>query len=359
MLIQSLFGKTIDQLTERDLISFFEVPRYENDKLEFKSYRIFSKNQEKGSKTSKNNEAFRAVVQTICAFLNTDGGILIWGAPEGKISDGSEKAFYGNLTPLELNLEKDQTINKIVGHINPTPNRIRFQAIQLKSQQFVYVFEVSPSDFAPHQVYGTYFMRLDGQSGYAPHQYVDALIKKIKVPRLEMRFHFGEIHRVKDLAFICFSIWIYNSSQLINEKCVHLDLSTYGQVLQENEEFTGFKGDSKLVTEIANVLHYGAPIRKYFTLLTPYTSTHTIRRVPIIAKIYGESSPMIISSYTLEVRFNKSQLSYAIYQMTENEYASDVPSHETERILDIVVFDFEHRFRGSDAYRQMEKWKDT
>jgi predicted HTH transcriptional regulator len=72
-----LFGKnTLTDLKAEDLRRYFSEPKEESDKLEFKSFPLIA------GKHDHSGEREKAVLRTICAFLNTEGGILIWGAPK-------------------------------------------------------------------------------------------------------------------------------------------------------------------------------------------------------------------------------------------------------------------------------------
>lgn len=204
MLVKNLFDKEIHDLTISDIENFFYKEQVENDKLEFKS--AVDGNSTTGRPQVKESEVLKKIMNTICGFLNSEGGVLIWGAPEGQlpVAGGNEKIHKGNLTPVKMILEKDQLINKLSDIINPTPNKIRFNSFAV-TQGYVYVFEVEKSEYAPHQIDGTYYLRLDAQTRPAPHQYVEALIKKARVANLEMEFHFGKAMRAGDFACVFFS----------------------------------------------------------------------------------------------------------------------------------------------------------
>ena len=358
MLIQSLFSKSIETLSEEDLVLFFEEPKTENDKLEFKSYREFAAKIEKGNKNVKDTDAFKNILTTICAFLNTDGGVLIWGAPEGKIINGKEKSFSGALSPVTTVFEKDQVINKIVSAINPTPNRILFKAIPVKSGGFIYLFEVLASDFAPHQVMGTYYMRLDGQTKYAPHQYIDALIRRIQTPRLRMQIKFGDILNVGELVSIPFNVTIWNAARQVNEKNVNFTLSSFAQILKDEEVFTELKEETTISFEAAKILHHGNPVRYTFFIITPLNKGYGRRRIPVRATLSGDTAPMIFSEYIIEFLFGNPELtSYTLISSKENIYGSDLVLEYEENLAEARL-DFAYISSAtSESVENMKKWK--
>lgn len=99
----SHFGKALNDLTLDDIAHFFSTERIETDQLEFKSFRGDIVN------------SYRGIIRTICAFLNSKGGLLIWGSPSGVTVEGRrEKIFTGEIKPLNAVLEKDAVISKML-----------------------------------------------------------------------------------------------------------------------------------------------------------------------------------------------------------------------------------------------------
>ena len=100
---EQYFGKDLNDLSYEDIVDFFAVEKEESDKIEFKAFHPdfgnFNKNLE-------------GVIRGICAFLNSNGGILIWGAPLGQKVD-ERVIFQGALSPVTELKEKDSLISKI------------------------------------------------------------------------------------------------------------------------------------------------------------------------------------------------------------------------------------------------------
>src|SRR5690349_16525837 len=102
------FGKPLNDLTIDDVNAFFATEKIETDQLEFKSF---------GGLT---NDNYKGITRTISAFLNSKGGLLIWGAPVGTVVTGrAEKVFQGALTPINEILAKDPLISKVSDSITP------------------------------------------------------------------------------------------------------------------------------------------------------------------------------------------------------------------------------------------------
>ena len=117
----NFFGKKLEDLNLNDIINFFRESQLESDKIEFKAFG-----------TGGNiNDKYRGVFKNICAFLNSSGGIFIWGAPEGRNdTETGNLVFQGQLSPIDHILEKDRLINRISDSITPTPNYVNINIIE-------------------------------------------------------------------------------------------------------------------------------------------------------------------------------------------------------------------------------------
>ncbi len=300
MLIDSIFGKAIDKLTEGDLQAYFAHPQIESDKVEFKSGAEFEDTNGEIRKKEKAKDTFRKILTTICAFLNTDGGILIWGAPTGDAKVNKEKVFTGDLIPVQETFEKDQLISRISSLISPSPNRMKVQIIQSKAGGHIYIFEVLKSEFAPHQINGTYYMRLDGQTRHAPHHYVEALMKKVSIPKLGMNFCFGETRIRNSEVILPFAVHIYNRSRYIHDKNVAFRLLSEGSIERE-DEFRSSKSEGTDIQYIAaDVIHNSSAVLKCFFLRLERDHNHSI---DIVAFLWGDLSPMLTSMFHIDLSY--------------------------------------------------------
>ena len=99
---ESYFGKSLDSLAYQDIEDFFKEAKEESTRIEFKSY---------AAGRGKFKDKLLGVIEGLCALLNSEGGILIWGAPEGQKIDGKkEEIFQGTLSPVDELKEKDGLI---------------------------------------------------------------------------------------------------------------------------------------------------------------------------------------------------------------------------------------------------------
>ena len=120
--IESYLNKSnIIDLQLGDIESYFQKEKEESDKIEFKSF---------VDDMNRISEKESTIIKSICAFLNSEGGIIIWGAPIGRKVEGKkEKVFSGELSPVERLYEKDEFINKITNLITPQPTGVQFHRI--------------------------------------------------------------------------------------------------------------------------------------------------------------------------------------------------------------------------------------
>lgn len=115
----------------------------------------------------------------VCAFLNTDGGIILIGAPREQKKEINKKNFkrvcIGELTPSKFQ-NKAWIIQKISANISPLPTNIEIQEIASHRGNF-FIIEIPQSSNPPHQCTneGKYYIRLDEQAKPAPHGIVQAL----------------------------------------------------------------------------------------------------------------------------------------------------------------------------------------
>lgn len=137
---KSTFGKDIFDLTYQDIELYFQDEKEESLNIEFKSYVAQGSYKEKE----------KAIKKSVCALLNSEGGILIWGAPvETRDADGNTKAS-GVLTPFSTSLDKDKLINILSSSIIPMPLDIKVSFIDDGSGYFVVIFEIPKSIERPH-----------------------------------------------------------------------------------------------------------------------------------------------------------------------------------------------------------------
>jgi hypothetical protein len=225
---KTYLGKPLAELSYADIEVFFSHEREETDQIEFKSFHD----------KSTEEATYRGLIQSIAAFLNSGGGLLIWGAPVGTVVHGrKEKVFKGDLTNVPLTIEKDWLISKIVDKIIPLPIglRVRLVPSPVRTGQ-VAVFEVDESIYSPHQTGHTYLMRVDGQTKPAPHHYVEALFKRVSFPRLEGYISPRSTTSVPGGYLVTIDFIIVNFSPFLNEESLYYRISLVGGV------FDGQKG---------------------------------------------------------------------------------------------------------------------
>jgi len=103
--IEKIFNKNIVDLNINDLTDFFESDQEETSILEFKSGKV----------------EINDIYKEITAFLNTEGGLLIIGAPiekKEKIGKNEKVICSGELTYSQFR-NKDWLYQKIASNIVP------------------------------------------------------------------------------------------------------------------------------------------------------------------------------------------------------------------------------------------------
>lgn len=288
---KQLFGNDINDVQIKDLQTFFDNKRDESTNVEAKSFDI--KNGDVG-------EGLKQVIKTVCAFLNSNGGVVVWGAPKEE-----DHKFVGDLTPIPTLYEKDSLISKISDKISAIPFGIRITRLDHEGG-YIYIIEVQESPYSPHQVFQKYWMRLDGQTRVAPHYLVEALFKKITYPNLEGYIDLQEFGTREDgTSFLRLTILIFNFSELQNEESLTYSLLCGQGKFQgsgSKSSAYGFQGHNYTREEKDRVLHFAAPITDTQTLLfklDELAENHN-HEMDLILAFGGRKSPMKFSTYKLD-----------------------------------------------------------
>lgn len=318
-------GKSINELEFVDIELFFREEREETEKIEFKSFSLEHGNFQKN---------IEGVIRGICAFLNSSGGLLIWGAPMGERREGrQEKVFVGDLAPVNELKEKDWLINKISDTITPLPIGIKLATLE-KDSLYVYVFEVRKSEYSPHQFKNTYYARLDGQTKPAPHYLIEALFKKVNYPNIELYVKFDKVFFQNECYYIDVTFLIFNFSELINEENVSFRATCYQGIfsrsrIPEYQDMYTLNGCQLIYNGLIDVLHYGAPnmhSERIELKLYDLTVKHNYR-VELLIGFGGKKSPLKFTNYVLD--FSKLDLNntdvpnYLIVEKEENILSPD------------------------------------
>lgn len=280
MRIKDLFQKELRELKAGDIEAYFQDPLEESDMLEYKSFA--------GNAGLKERE--KIILKTICGFLNSSGGILIWGAPE-EIREGKDHILQKELSPIDHVVKKDSFISKVLNRIIPSPTGVKCEVVPVGEDQSVLIFEVEESKNRPHQFGNVYYMRADGQTIAAPHHYVEALFKQIRYPKLEgyLRVERDGLEFFKNDEGMWFidadvRVDIYNETPFINETnlCISILVGNVPHKMENN---------------IFPVLHHGNPISLSTRVRLPIWWS---RKVTIDLLFGGERSPLCSSRYLFD-----------------------------------------------------------
>lgn len=325
---EAIFNKAIHCLIKEDIENHFSKEQGETDISEYKSYVDY--NNQQGTKNSRDKEKLSDIIKTICAFLNSEGGVLIWGAPIPTDNGNKEKVCKGDLTPVSVKIERDQFINRIASEISPTPLRINFQPIDLGNDTYCYVFETSKSDFAPHQYKGTYYMRMDGSTRPAPHQYVEALMKKITLPKLYAQVLLSTAIELPKYAIIPLIVCIRNLSKYIHDKNVTYAINVDGADLISCDctsiPTIGF--EKVITSEAKKVLHYKMPFVENFFVIRDRDKNYG-KQLSIQLSVWGDLSPVITSQYNGHFNSGILGVRYDTLEANENRYLYDDDDENT------------------------------
>jgi hypothetical protein len=274
-------------------------------------------------------ERERSILRTICAFLNSEGGVLIWGAPVMQKQVGTKSIHTsGDLQPVPERYEKDAFIAKLANRITPSPKNVLFHRIEI-SGGYIYLFDVAASDHAPHQFENVYYMRLDGQTLAAPHAYIEALFKKIRYPIIEgyLVLNYTRTSSTESILLHCM-IFFRNQTPLINDENLYCRIYTSEGLLHTDDPISYAKEIT--LKNVTNVIAYGTMTEGYFTL--DFTQADLMRAdytTQLTIWFGGRYSPLRTCQYKIKLDpTHTNRLEGAITTVMENIYVHEL--HEKE-----------------------------
>jgi hypothetical protein len=322
---QLLFNKDLYDLEFADIENFFVTEKEETLNLEFKSF------TPQGDYAAKEG----AIKKAVCGLLNSEGGIIIWGAPiEIKDANGNTTAI-GALTPFSSLLDRDRFINILTSSISPLPIGIRVQVIKNAAQESIFIIEVEKSIERPHQYDNRYFIRLDGQTRIAPHYLISALMKSTDFPVLRGHLRLKRIETDGQNYLLYFRKLLFNTTIYNNDINLYMRLVALpGNIFINNTNQGG------IYNVTYPIISNGAPLMSNFILKIHSDQIH--EDIRLVFQFGGEKSPSKTSQYTYRLPGNialgnvQNEANY-IFEKEENQMPSDVANNTTEENINILL----------------------
>ncbi|GAB4035475.1 AlbA family DNA-binding domain-containing protein [Spirosoma jeollabukense] len=299
-------GKPLDDgINAEDLVTYFAVENDESLTLEFKSY------------YAKDKLSLDGILRTVAAFLNSEGGLLVFGAPHDIAVNDHYRTVKGDLTPIPSSITtKDSIIRAISDNISYMPTGIRVESVLMPGSGFVYLIEVQESSNKPHQYKKQYPVRLDGQSVAAPHYLVEALFKQERVSNLSLGI---DLFPVVALANNTLYKSIINADMTINIESAtpyDTDSNVYCSInlLAGSEgafyplysgQRTSLDAKTLFIQKVADMVAYGLPASEKIRLEIPTIKGFCDNPFTRILILYGASNrPTKSVAYEIEYQLN-------------------------------------------------------
>lgn len=323
---ETIFNQSLFSLSYADLTEFFKKKQDENLNLEFKSF----------IGTGDYNKKENTIKKTVCGMLNSEGGVIVWGAPqESKDAHGNTSA-QGDLTPFNSKLDKDRLVNILSSSITPLPIGIKVHEIQNEAGLSVFVIDCPKSLGKPHQFDNLYFIRLDGQTRIAPHYLISALMKSTDFPELRGHVRLKRVENDGNNFILEFNRLLFNASPYINELNVRMRV-----VVHPGDIYVHGQDHGALFVDDYPLLSNGAPFLTPIMVKIPFNRIH--ENFEIFFQFGGEKSPSKISRYVYT--FNAGSLQFGsvideskfINEKDENGLPSDVSSNTVEQNIDFLL----------------------
>lgn len=166
---ETFFKKDIYNITETDILSFFENAPEESSILELKS---------------GTDLRIEKIYEEVCALHNTQGGLILIGSPRPRKEQGRE-FFDGELTRSPFR-NKDWVYQKISSNISPPPSGLRIHDVKMSDDKYIQIIDIPKSLHPPHQCLnnGVYYLRFETESRFAPHGLIEAMFNKRQEPTI-------------------------------------------------------------------------------------------------------------------------------------------------------------------------------
>lgn len=187
------FKKDIYNITESDIIDFFQNSPEESSILKLKS----------------GETKIETIYQEVCALHNTQGGLIITGAPRPRKEENRE-FFDGELTRSFLR-NKDWLYQKISSNVSPAPSGLRIHDVKMSDSRYIQIIDIPKSLYPPHQCLnnGIYYLRFETESRFAPHGLVEAMFNRRQEPIVD--FSLSEFRYVAGIRTE-FEFQVFNTS---------------------------------------------------------------------------------------------------------------------------------------------------
>jgi hypothetical protein len=245
----------------------------------------------------------RTLKPAVCSFLNSEGGILIYGAPrEDKRNPENPENFKLKPYPVGLLGDHDSIIRKIADGITPMPVGIRLNEVEVEGG-IVAIFEIQDSQSKPHQTENIYQIRIDGQKKPAPHYLIQALMRQITFP--DLKAFIRPLNRQTKISpkheiLIPIEVIVANFSALQNEKKLKIRIGIEGpaSIIESPIRAIGIIKNSDYRTH--DIVSFGEPVKFSFKIFGRFEQILEHGGFEINILFHGELSPSKITSYRLD-----------------------------------------------------------
>ena len=212
---------SIDNLEGKDIVEFFSVEQEESQHLEFKSY---------SQSPQRRVKILPQIADSLSAFSNSDGGVLIWGSPIEQLEkDKSDKVIRryckGEVQGLPLT-DLDSIGRGLRDKLSPTISHLRVKDFRI-GEKMVVVFEVKESDIPIMSSDKSFWIRNNFEKSKASFAMVDYLFRKRKYPDLFLKVSsisqsFPKVGKIN----LRIDFEVFNNSPGVSAHLAHLDIMT-------------------------------------------------------------------------------------------------------------------------------------
>jgi hypothetical protein len=270
--ITHFFDIDPNQIILTDIENYFLVRQEESSTLEFKSGDV----------------EIIDLYKEVAAFLNTEGGLIIIGAPrESKETIGKRTINFcqGEITYSKF-VSKDWLYQKIFSNIVPSPTEIFIKEITTEKGN-VFILDIPQSLNPPHQSNsdGRYYIRIDNEAKPAPHGLIQALFDKRRKPKIFARLTRKPVDSNTDMVYAS----LHNDSNIPADK-VSFIIDIFN--IESTDDKHKFK--EIIEEEIGRKLSYSDSINQVLasviTMGVDFEVTHILKKYLVVISYWSKDT---------------------------------------------------------------------
>jgi|GEM_PF-1565024 len=226
--IEKYFAREPEKLTVDDLHKFLSLSLEESLHLEYKSIGLW-------------HDAGK-LSQHVCAFANSEGGLIILGVSETRRGRGTPKIYPGAIQWGEEELTRERLESMLIDRISPPIEGLRIHPIRNNKGRVIFLIDIPASDRAPHMAADyRYYCRQNFQKRIMEHYQIADMFGKRRRPNIELHAYMTSARRKVDIG------------TLRNECTIRFEVTNLGKAVAKSSAIIIFPINCLVVAKTSSV----------------------------------------------------------------------------------------------------------